>query len=231
MKNILSKNILLLLVSIAFIAACSTKETASLSLSKDKFKQGEVISVQYVAPSNLEPKAWVGIIPSSVAHGNEAVNDQHDISYQYLNKSKGGTLTFTAPPPGSYDFRMHDTDSNGLEIATVSFTVEGSPQIAKANAKLEIPKNSFSPGEKITVNFVTPQGYASDAWVGIIPSSISHGSESVNDQHDITYQYLKNRTSGALIFLAPGAAGSYDFRMHNTDQNGTEVASVTFTVE
>jgi hypothetical protein len=34
-------------------------------------------------------------------------------------------IVFTAPAaPGSYDFRMHDTDSNGRELTSVSFRVE-----------------------------------------------------------------------------------------------------------
>ena len=46
------------------------------------------------------------------------------------------------------------------------------------------------------------------------------------------YQHLNNQTSGVLTFNAPTQAGTYDFRMNDTDDGsiGIEVASVTFTV-
>ncbi|MCP5052771.1 MAG: hypothetical protein GY940_36725 [bacterium] len=72
---------------------------------------------------------------------------------------------------------------------------------------------------------------ARDAWIGIVPSDIPHGKEAINDRHDLTYKRISQRTSGIMEFRAPGKPGSYDFRMHDTDNNGTEVASVTFTVK
>jgi hypothetical protein len=38
-------------------------------------------------------------------------------------------------------------------------------------------------------------------------------------------------TSGTMTFTAPGDAGKYDFRMHDTDANGVEVTSITFEVK
>ncbi len=96
---------------------------------------------------------------------------------------------------------------------------------------IALAKNSFTPGESVTVQYVALPSYAENAWIGIIPSNVSHGSESQNDQHDISYQYLKKSTSGSMTFRAPNQPGTYDFRMHDTDNNGIEVASVTFTVE
>lgn len=95
----------------------------TLSLDKTRFAPGESIVVRFTAPANWPSDAWVGIIPASIPHGNEAVNDQHDITYQYLGKRTAGNLTFTAPGPGNWDFRLHDTDSGGKEFASVTFTV------------------------------------------------------------------------------------------------------------
>jgi hypothetical protein len=66
--------------------------------------------------------------------------------------------------------------------------------------------------------------------VGIIPSEVPHGSESVNDRNDLTYQYLRGRTGGVLTFRAPPAPGNYDFRMNDSDNGGRELASVPFKV-
>lgn len=105
------------------MAATASATEPTLSLDKTVFAPGESIQVRFTAPGNWTGNAWVGIIPSSVPHGSEAVNDQHDIAYQYLESRVEGVLTFTAPQPGSWDFRMHDTDGNGREAASVSFEV------------------------------------------------------------------------------------------------------------
>jgi hypothetical protein len=207
-----------------------------LALDKGRFAPGEPIRVRFTASAGYADNAWVGIIPSTVAHGKEAVNDRYDLTYQYLRKRTGGTLTFKAPQkPGAYDFRMHDTDSNGREVASVSFTVgpaapPAPPAPAVAAGRLQLDKGRFAPSEQIRVRFTASAGYADNAWVGIIPSTVAHGKEAVNDRYDLTYQYLRKRTGGTLTFTAPRKPGAYDFRMHDTDSNGREVASVSFTV-
>jgi hypothetical protein len=202
-------------------------QAQSLKLDKIEFKPGESIQVHFKAPANLPDNAWVGIIPSTVPHGSESENDKHDISYQYLKKKTSGTLTFTAPSnPGLYDFRMHDTDSSGKEIASVSFSVGG-----KAYGSLRLENYDVKPGAEIKVHFIAPASFPGNAWVGIIPSNIPHGSESENDKHDLAYQYLNKKTSGTLTFKAPASPGLYDFRMHDTDNSGKEVTYVTFKVK
>ena len=206
--------------------ACGAKPT--LTLEKTDCAPGESISVKFTAPSTYVEKAWVGIIPSDIPHGSEAENDKHDLAYQYLNKKTEGTLIFKAPwKQGSYDLRMNDTDDNGNEVASVTFKVAGDV----GTGTLKLNKTKYRKGREIKVEFTASDKFPRNAWVGIIPSNIAHGSEAVNDQHDLAYQYLENRTSGTLIFKAPNKSGSYDIRMHNTDDNGVEVGSVTFTVK
>ncbi|MGE5342576.1 MAG: hypothetical protein ACM3SY_13960 [Candidatus Omnitrophota bacterium] len=198
---------------------------SSLKLDKTTFAPGERISVHFTAGPGFADNAWIGIIPSSVAHGSEMENDKYDITYQYLNGKQSGTLTFKAPAqPGSYDFRMHDTDNNGREIASVSFQVGGS------TGNLSLSKSRVGVNEEIRVSFTAGPGFADNAWIGMIPSSVAHGSETENDKYDLTYQYLNGKQSGTLIFQAPAQPGNYDFRMHDTDNNGKEIASVSFQV-
>ncbi len=97
-------------------------------------------------------------------------------------------------------------------------------------ASLTIAKRGYTPGESITVTFTAPAGLPTSAWVGVIPSSVAHGSEAVNDQNDVSYQYLEGRTSGTLYFTAPTTPGSFDLRMNSSDDSGKELTSVTFTV-
>ena len=221
--------LLIWMVSMPLIAgAVSYEQGAELAIDKTSYAPGESIRVQFSASGNWARDAWIGIIPSNIPHGSEPVNDQHDITYQYIEKRTSGVMVFTAPGAGQWDLRMHDTDGNGREVAYVSFTVgQATPKISDANLVLE--KTVFSPGESIRVQFSASNNWARDAWIGIIPSNIPHGSEPVNDQHDITYQYIEKRTSGVMVFTAPGP-GHWDFRMNDADSNGREVSYVSFTV-
>jgi hypothetical protein len=212
-----------------------------LRLEKGAFAPGEKITVHFTTPAVFPPDAWIGLIPSQAPHGSESENDKYDLAYQYMGGKATGTIIFTAPAqPGSYDIRMHDTDNNGREVASITFTVGAAAAPAPAptpapapqsQGPLRLDKTSFSPGEQIVVHFTAPGDFDKNAWIGIIPSNVSHGSESENDKHDLAYQYLKGRTMGSLAFRAPSKPGSYDFRMHNTDNNGKEIASITFSVQ
>ena len=98
---------------------------ATLSLGRDVYMPGDTINLVYMAPAGLPTNAWIGIIPSAVPHGSEEVNDQNDISYQYLEGTTSGIMEFIAPSvPGSYDLRMNESDNGGRELASITFTVQ-----------------------------------------------------------------------------------------------------------
>ena len=191
----------------------------------------ERVRVLFAAPATVAEGAWVGIVPSTVPHGNETANDEHDVDYQYLEGQTSGLLTFNAPAvPGSYDIRMFDTDNDGKELASVTFKVVlTSPNVGKGT--LAIAKTSFAPGEEIAVDFTADPSFPPEAWVGVVPADVPHGSSEENDQYDLSYLYLQGQTSGTLTFTVPEEPGSYDLRMHDTDAAGVEVTSVTFTVQ
>jgi len=107
-----------------FLSSCGDTE---LKLDKKTYAPEETIKITFTADPNWDDNAWIGIIPSDVAHGKESVNDENDIYYEYINKKTSGTFEFSAPSePGKYDIRMHDSDdgSKGVEIASVSFEVK-----------------------------------------------------------------------------------------------------------
>ena len=157
----------------------------------------------------------------------------------------GRTLSFTRPIPNLT--QRYTGTLSGNEVKG-NFTQQGTTRVytwssqmqAPANqgnsspttdgASLSLERTSFKPGEPITVHFTALASWASNAWVGIIPSRIPHGKESENDRHDVSYQYLKKRTAGTLTFKAPGE-GEWDLRMHDRDNGGKEVASVSFKVD
>lgn len=170
------------------------------------------------APGN--PKDWIGLYKNSAS-------DRDYLTWKYLDGKASGTVTFTAPQEeGEYEVRIFE--NNGMTLLGKSDTFK--IQKSTIQSKLELEKESFLPGEEIKLIFFAPPGLESNAWIGIIPSDIPHGDEKVNDQHDLTYQYLNGKIQGEMIFTAPSEPGEYDFRMHDTDSNGKEIASVSFKV-
>jgi outer membrane protein OmpA-like peptidoglycan-associated protein len=209
-----------------FVAAVAS--AATLKLNKNEFSPGEEIRITVSATGETKEGAWIGIIPSNVPHGNSGVNDQHDLNYQYLSGKTSGTFTMPAPTePGSYDIRLMAGGTSGdKELTSVTFkvlSVDYSP-------KLVLSKTALLPQEEIKVTFSVSHALPSGAWIGVIPSEIPHGSEATNDQHDVDYQYIGDKTTGTLTFAAPEKAGSYDFRLNDSDSNGHEISSVTFSV-
>jgi hypothetical protein len=70
-------------------------------------------------------------------------------------------MVFTAPSePGEYDLRMHDTDSNGKEIASVSF------KVVLPQPNLSLNNRIFKPGQTITVSFFNASTNERD-WIGL----------------------------------------------------------------
>lgn len=141
---------------------------------------------------------------------------------------------------GSVAFDLY-ANSSGWFNPGQTFLVEvasGDGQVASRSVKLEarpaaslsLARDRYAPGESIVLTFTAPEGYAGNAWIGIIPSRVPHGSEAENDRHDLSYQYLQKRVSGGMTFIAPKEPGDYDLRLHDNDNNGKEVASVSFQV-
>ncbi len=93
-----------------------------IRLPRASFKTGEQIDFTFTAPE-LPDDAWIGIVPADIPHGDEAVNDQHETSYKYLEGRTSGSFALPNPGPGQWTMRLHDTDDNGREIAYVPFTV------------------------------------------------------------------------------------------------------------
>ena len=57
-----------------------------------------------------------------------------------------------------------------------------------ASPALQVSHTVVAPGGEIQVTFTAPVGLPDDAWLGIIPSDVPHGSEAVNEEHDLSYE-------------------------------------------
>ncbi len=76
-----------------------------------------------VETSLIDSTAWVGVVPSSVPHGSEEINDRSDISYVYLVP---GVRQYILPIPDQrgielFDLRVNSRDSGGIEVAHTRF--------------------------------------------------------------------------------------------------------------
>ena len=60
--------------------------TPTVRVSKLSFMTSEEIEFEFESPYfKKEDAAWIGIVPASIAHGSEWMNDQHVVSYNYLD--------------------------------------------------------------------------------------------------------------------------------------------------
>ena len=233
-KTIIS--IAVMSVAILSQSCGGAKEVKSvLVVDKATVKTGEQIVVTYTTQEGLDKNAWIGLIPSATQHGSEAENDKYDVSYKYMGGQAIGTMVFNAPTtPGNYDFRMNESDSkaNAKELATISFVVEGVVQENLPNV-ISIEKTTFAPGETIVVKYTSESGMDKNAWIGVIPSEIEHGFEAKNDEHDVSYVYLKGENNSTINMVAPNKPGSYDLRMNESDSKSgaKELTSTSFTVK
>lgn len=93
-------------------------------------------------------------------------------------------------------------------------------------ASVSVNKTSYAPGEQIDLS-LDSNGLDVSAWLGVVPSEVEHGSEVVNDQHDLDRISITERP---LYLVAPDRPGSYDVRLHDSDMDGRELDSVAFEV-
>ncbi len=213
---------------IASVTFAVTTPGARVWLDRQDYLAGQKMAVHFSATSELGQRAWVGIVPSEVAHGSSAENDRHDVDYKYVSGKSEGTVQLNAPSrEGNWDVRLNDSaSSDGTEIASATFSV------SVATGELVLAKTRFAPGEEIEVQFTMPEGLSSNAWVGIVPSGVAHGSSAENDRHDVGYAYMSGKSEGTVKLKAPNNAGSWDLRLHDSSSSdGNEIAFVTFVVE
>ncbi len=105
-------------------------DLVELRLEKEVFAPGEMIKVDILLPEapipGLDATGWIGVVPSNIEHGSEELNDQHDTTFERLATPRSSALELQAPStPGSYDIRVHTSDTNGVEVGFITFTVEG----------------------------------------------------------------------------------------------------------
>ena len=101
-----------------------TELDGSMSLDKSTYQPGEEINVSLVINTPLADDAWIGVIPADTPHGLEQDGDNTYISYAWVYALADDTITLYAPDvAGSYDVRLYNSDNQGVEVASIPFTV------------------------------------------------------------------------------------------------------------
>jgi len=201
------------------------KETASapfrvelqpkVLLKKIGFVTGEGIKVGYEAPWSYPTDAWIGLVPSDVAHGKETANDARDVARANMNSQSRGDFVLTAPEaPGKYDVRMHTNDNGGDEVYSLTVSVE--------EVAIAIKKTEFIPGEDIEIAFKSPSFYPGTAWIGIYPADAPRNELGQKDPRILSYDLTRLKTTGTLTFPAPAEAGHYEVRFNDDGGNGED---------
>ena len=207
----------------------TTTESAAIAinLSKPSFKGNEGIDFTFVAPE-LPDDAWIGIVPAGIPHGDEAVNDEHETSFKYLEGRTRGGFTLPNPGPGQWTLRMHDTDNNGRELAYVAFTVEMDSSDSSTSPSLSTETGRIAPGSPITVSFSGASGDASN-WIGIYRKEAPSDAENhhgnwlyVNGSQTTMNEGLKE---GSVTF--PGGMDEGDYEARLFASNGYELLAST----
>ena len=75
-------------------------------MSKPAYQLNELIIFDFVCPYYpKEDYAWIGIVPSSIPHGSEVINDQYQVNYKRLEGAISGRLSFPNPGIGQWSIR------------------------------------------------------------------------------------------------------------------------------
>jgi hypothetical protein len=91
-----------------------------------------------------------------------------------------------------------------MRTTLISLALLAGLATAAAAATVKTDKAEYLPGEEMKVSFAGAPTDTQTAWIGVIPTSVPHGSEDTNDQHDDTYAYLEGRATGTVTLPAPG---------------------------
>ena len=154
----------------------------SLTIPKSDCQPGESITISFTASADLGSGSWIGILPASVAKGDMAGINSNYKGYGYTQGKTKGTVKLSVPgKAGEWTIRMIGVGKVSGELLCLPFTVKELKSDVKPG--LTLPKTNFSSHETFKIGF-TVSPVSTRPWIGMVPSSIPHGTGSVNDRHD-----------------------------------------------
>ncbi|MEQ9814579.1 MAG: discoidin domain-containing protein [Azospirillaceae bacterium] len=207
-------------------SASSARSPIALEADRGVYLPGETIVVTFGGlPGNDQD--WLTIVSSGAPPGTIG-------PFAFTNGRSEGQLELIAPPSfGPHEIRvMFDFPVGGNEIrATMPVSIEQpEPPPPAFSGSIALQQTTVEPGARMLVLFDGAADLAADAWIGIVPADTPHGQEAVNDRANLGLAYLNGVESGQVRLIAPVEPGDYDLRLHDTDQDGREIASIGFII-
>lgn len=167
----------------------SDLEITRLETDKRNYAPGEDIKVIIEWNGTPDSSAWVGTVPAEIPHGDEYANDDADIEYYYLSDYGPGEYVFeTDLEPGKYTVRINENDSEGVELAWVSFTVTDGTVPEEENTDPPVAGEPDEPGETSafatkTLGWFTKFALGGDYTVEMITEYEGTASRSLSVYH------------------------------------------------
>lgn len=200
-------------------AEAALPEAGGLTLETEGSRPGEPIRVAYRLEQPAGGSTWVGLIPAEVEATDEAANDAADVTYEYVpDGSSSGTLTIAGQaPPGRYRLRLFagDDAGSGMLSETPVFEVRPWRWPEGEGPTLTVADDALDAGEELVVAFELPEALPEQAWLAVIPATVTSREEADNDAADVDYEYVRG-TSGEVRF-ADLPSGDYVVRLFPCD--------------
>lgn len=128
------------------------------------------------------------------------------------------------------DKTQSSTDSKNSDFTALDVK-KGDRKSDMEITDLKMGKKSYEVDEPVSVTVSWKGTPYDDAWIGIIPYDVSHGSEEENDVYDVCYYYFSELESGkSFDFDTHLEPGEYTVRVNESDNGGPELAWCAFTV-
>lgn len=177
-----------------FLSMPFSVANASISAEPSSVGTCEKIYISYAGAPG-DNSGWIGMYPS---------NSSVAVSKQQLQGNDNGTITFSAPDPGIYDFRMFDSSLSEPICWSKAVKVE-----AKSGIKVIAEPSKVAPGGTITVTF----------WGSPLSGTGVIGMYGITspDKFHIEKRRIGPRSCGTMTFRAPMKPGQYDFRLFEND--------------
>ena len=114
----------------------------------------------------------------------------------------------------------------------VVFSETGNEKSQPLSVDIDFKKKTVRSGSDISFRLDITGDAAKDAWVTIVKSDVPH-TEKDGDNVNGDYAYLKDIKDGNVTLHTPVAAGDYDIRVYDgeNDDTSNEIAYQTFTLE
>jgi len=220
---------------------------------KLEYHIGETIKIKYKLKRGASGKPWVGLVPIQVTAQDEGTNNASKTDKVIIEDAQAGTGTVELPASqhGDYYLRLFGSDADTAALAqgqtkTVAIRdwsqgslvgptkpyimLEGEKPLAPQQAPVPL---KYKVGTVLKGTYELAEAYPKEAWIGLIPWSVTNRGGDKNDAADVAYKSLDDGALSGSFEFKLEKAGDYVIRLfpcRDGDPNAT-FQSMKITVE